>query len=246
METWVTCQCHKARATSCTLFSQPHRPFPSQTHPQRKSAVLLPGEIRGCALSIPPSHAPEGRSCSSSGSGEGCIFSPVPGHSVSVLGATCKPAGICAPDLSVHVSCMGHHTTGRKVHVGALEVFHKNKVQTSATRYKSLTGTWPDSYEHTNGNTCVLAIPEVDGSCFVRGTELCTSIVTRLLTWEQAPLEDGGLFTSSARAFLAIQNFSLVLQVSFALCWPPVWLAVAVSERIGFQISHAKPFPPRC
>ncbi|KAM4763985.1 uncharacterized protein ACIQIH_014562 isoform 1-T3 [Cyanocitta cristata] len=61
------------------------------------------------------------------------------------------------------------------------------------------------------------------------------------------PVGDRGLFTSSASASLVIKKFSLVLRVSFALCWPPIRLTAYPGslwhyQRICFQISRAKRF----
>lgn len=116
METRVICQCHKARATSCTLLYQPHRPFPSPTHSPRKLAVLLPREIQGCALPVPPSRLQMDQGALPWAWG---YFFPSPRAQRFGAGATCKATVVCAPDLSAHACCTGLHV---KVHVGVLKV----------------------------------------------------------------------------------------------------------------------------
>lgn len=77
---------------------------------------------------------------------------------------------------------------------------------------------------NTGTETRAPVIPAAPGSCSVGGTELCTSTVTHLLTRKQ---DREGLFARSARVFLVIKKFSLVLQVSFAAGRPPIRLAAS-------------------
>lgn len=111
--------------------------------------------------------------------------------------------------------------TGMKVHVGALEVFKikiSYKLLQHGTKALQEPGWVPANAEM---GTRAPVVPAAPGSCSVGGTELCTSIVTRLLTWEQ---DMEGSFARLACAFLLIKKFSLVLQVSFAAGWPPIRL----------------------
>lgn len=254
METWVTCQCHKAKATSCTLFSQPHRPFSSKTRPQRKLAVLLPEEIQGCAPSVPPSPAPVGLGCSSSGSPWRRVhFAPFPGHSVSVQVATCKPTGVCTPDLFVHVSCRAHHRLSREVHMDVLEVF-KIKISCKLLQHdtKALQehGKVPTNAE-IRTHACQLSLQWMaSASSGDRAAHFDRHLFPRVGT---SPIGRQRLLHKFGPCISCDKTFSLVLQVSFGLCWPPAWLAaspgcwtVAASEWICFPIPHAKPFPPRC
>lgn len=114
--------------------------------------------------------------------------------------------------------------TGMKVHVGALEVFKikiSYKLLQRGTKALQEPGWVPANAEM---GTRAPVVPAAPGSCSVGGTELCTSIVTRLLTWEQ---DMEGSFARLACAFLLIKKFSLVLQVSFAAGWPPIRLAAS-------------------
>lgn len=120
METCLTCQCHKAGVTSCTLLSRPHGSFPP-VEGQRKLAALLPREIQGCPPSVPPSRAPEGLGYSSVGLGSPVLFFLTPRHNISVWWPLVKTP-LPAPDRSVHVSGTGQHVTDREVRVGPLEV----------------------------------------------------------------------------------------------------------------------------
>lgn len=129
---------------------------------------------------------------------------------------------------------------GMKVHVGALGSFQdKNKLLQRGTKALQEPG-WVSA--NTEMGTRAPVIPAAPGRCSVSGTELCTSIVTRLLTWEQ---DMEGSFARLACAFLLIKKFSLVLQVSFAAGWPPIRLAASCGSlwlcHSGFASKYLMP-----
>lgn len=218
---------------------QLHPPFPappelpSQT--PAKESILLPGEIQGCPPSVPPSRAPEGLGGFSVGSGAQHF------HSWPLV----KPP-LPAADLSHPYPARAQHLTDREIHVGALGLFTIISYKLVHRDPKALQGPVWDP-----GNT-VMATPSCCGACggaaALSGAELCASPVPRV----EPPRRDTALFTSSASAALVIKKFSLVLRVSFALCWPPIRLAVYAGSvwhyQSGFASKHRSPnvFSPRC
>lgn len=151
-----------------------------------------------------------------------------------------------AADLSHPYPARAQHLTDREIHVGALGLFTIISYKLVHRDPKALQGPVWDP-----GNT-VMATPSCRGACggaaALSGAELCASPVPRV----EPPRRDTALFTSSASAALVIKKFSLVLRVSFALCWPPIRLAVYAGSvwhyQSGFASKHRSPnvFSPRC
>lgn len=158
----------------------------------------------------------------------------MPGHSISVWCSLVKPP-LPAPDLSVPVSGTGQHVTDREVHVGALEI-------AKTISYKLLHRD-PKALQEAGWDPGM-------GTC---ACWQCLWRVAAALSGDRAlqfhrhprgtrPGRDRGLFTSSAFAPLVIKKFSLVLRVSFALCWPHIRLAAYPGSPWHYQSGFASKY----